>query len=98
LPPGGSLTYTIAATVATAGLPASINNVASVNSDDDGVCLDRSALSCQSVTVTNPVRPSFNPNALSVPTLDTRALAALAALLGAIAAGATWRRQRARRS
>jgi uncharacterized repeat protein (TIGR01451 family) len=95
LPANGSLTYTITATLATAGVPASIVNIASIDSSDGGVCLDGTALPCKSGAVTNAVTKISTTNtAAPVPALDARALVALALLLGLAAAGAAWRHPR----
>jgi uncharacterized repeat protein (TIGR01451 family) len=89
LPAGSSVTYTLTATLAATGLPASIANFASVTSTNGGLCLDGTALPCKSTTVTNTVTTTpSNSSTVPVPALDGKAVLLLTLLLGGAAFGA----------
>jgi uncharacterized repeat protein (TIGR01451 family) len=94
LPVGGSLTYTVDATLAASGLPPSIKNIATVTSND-GVCLGGAA-PCSATAINATVAASLGAGgAAAVPALDARVLAALMLLLTGMAAGALrWRGRR----
>jgi len=82
LPANSTVTYTITATVAASGLPATISNVATANLSG-GLCADGQAMPC-SATVTNPSITATSGSSATttpIPTLGEMALAALALLL-----------------
>jgi uncharacterized repeat protein (TIGR01451 family) len=86
-PASGVVTYTITATVAASGLPVSVVNTATAVPPTGGVCGNGSTPPCSAVT-TNPSGRGGgggDGSTTPIPTLDARALALLAMLLGGLA-------------
>jgi uncharacterized repeat protein (TIGR01451 family) len=83
-PAGSSVVYTIQAKAGSSGLPAKVINTATAMPPPGGLCANGSTLPCIA-GVSNPIANGGTGTATPIPTLDARALALLAALLGGLA-------------